>query len=83
MPQNSINTKNTTKTIVITRPLGDEMILRDELLERGYHVICEPLTEIILRHDVRAEVEYALASEPDAVIVTSKHGVSALSLLTE
>lgn len=83
MPQNFINAKNNAKTIVITRPLGDEIILRDELVERGYHVIHEPLTEIFLRHDVRMEVEHALAFEPDAVIITSKHGVQALALLTE
>lgn len=75
-------TKNA-KTIVITRPLGDEIILRDELVERGYFVIHEPLTEIFLRHDVRMEVEHALLKDPDAIIITSKHGVQALALLTE
>ncbi len=83
MPQNSINEKINAKTIVITRPVGDEIILRDELLEHGYHVIHEPLTEIFLRHDVRMEVEHALFCEPDAVIITSKHAVQALALLTE
>lgn len=70
------------KTIVITRPLGDES-LRDELLQRGYHVIQEPLTQIFLRHEARMEVENALLADPDAVIVTSKHGVQALSVLSE
>ncbi len=83
MPQNSINAKTGAKTIVITRPLGDEMILRDELIERGYHVIHEPLTEIILDHNKRLEVEHALLDDPDAILVTSKHGVQALALLTE
>ncbi len=83
MPQNSINTKTNAKTIVITRPLGDEIILRDELLERGYHVIHEPLTDIFLRHDLRLNVEMALDDEPDAILITSKHGVQALALLTE
>lgn len=75
-------TKNS-KTIVITRPLGDEIILRDELTERGYHVIHEPLTEIFLKHNVRMEVEHAMLQDPDAIIITSKHGVQALALLTE
>ena len=83
MTQNSSAPKNSSKTIVITRPLGDEIILRDELLECGYKVIHEPLTEIFLRHDVRIEVEQALLSDPDAIIITSKHGVQALALLTE
>ena len=83
MPKNVINPKANAKTIVITRPIGDEIILRDELLERGYHVIHEPLTEIFLDHNVRIEVEHALLDEPDAVIITSKHGVQALALLTE
>ncbi len=83
MPQNSLNTKTDAKTIVITRPLGDEVIFRDELMEGGYHVIHEPLTEIMLLHTARMEVENALYIQPDAVIVTSKHGVQALALLTQ
>ncbi len=83
MTQNSSEPKNSAKTIVITRPAGDEIILRDELLERGYHVIHEPLTEIFLKHNVRMEIENALLSDPDAIIITSKHAVQALALLTE
>lgn len=75
-------TNNIDKTIVITRPLGDEILLRDELLERGYRVIHEPLTEIFLHHERRLNVEHALLDEPDAVLITSKHGVQALALLT-
>lgn len=73
------------KTIVITRPKGDEAILRDELLERGHHVICEPLTEIVLQHTVRGELEHILHHnhDPDAILITSNHGVQALALLTE
>jgi uroporphyrinogen-III synthase len=71
------------KTIVITRPRGDEAALRHELLELGHHVIHEPLTEIFLRHTARAEVEHALMADPDAIIITSNHGVQALALLTE
>lgn len=71
------------KTILITRPRGDEAIFRDELLERGHHVIHEPLMEIVLNHNVRAELEYALFDDPDALLVTSKHGVAALAMLTE
>jgi len=74
---------NASKPIVITRPLGDEIILRDELLDRGYQVIHEPLTDIFLRHDLRMNVEHALLADPDAIIITSKHAVQALALLTE
>ncbi len=77
----TINSNN--KTIVITRPLGDEAILRDELLDLGYHVIHEPLTSIVLLHTARLEIEDALLADPDAVIVTSKHAVQALALLTQ
>ncbi len=73
----------TQKTIVITRPKGDEDELREELLALGHRVICEPLTEIFLRHTVRMEVENALEGDPDAVIITSKHAVQALAMLTE
>lgn len=71
-----------TKTILITRPKGDEIELRDALLEQGYRVICEPLTEIFLNHTVRIEVENALLAEPDCVLITSKHGVQSLAMLT-
>lgn len=72
-----------TKTILITRPKGDEVAFRDALLGRGFRAICEPLTEIFLNHTVRLEVENAMLGEPDAVLVTSKHGVQSLALLTE
>lgn len=77
------NNKNSPKTIVITRPLGDDEIIREELAERGYNVIHEPLTSIVMIHTARMEVENALLNEPNAVIVTSKHGAQALALLTE
>jgi uroporphyrinogen-III synthase len=73
----------TGETILITRPKGDEQPLTDALHERGYRVIHEPLTEIFLLHTERAKIHHALASEPDAIIVTSGHGAQALSLLTE
>ncbi|MEQ1789303.1 MAG: uroporphyrinogen-III synthase [Rickettsiales bacterium] len=73
----------TAKTIVITRPVGDETILRDELLALGYRVIHEPLTEIFLRHTAHLEVEQAILDVPDAVLITSKHAVQALAMLTE
>lgn len=73
----------TDQTIVITRPKGDEASLRDELLALGYRVIHEPLTEIFLRHTERAAVHQALLDEPDAILITSRHGAHALALLTE
>lgn len=73
----------TNETIVITRAIGDEAELKEALQESGYHVIHEPLTEIFLRHTARAELNNALLSDPDAVLVTSQHGVQALAMLTE
>lgn len=71
------------KTILITRPLGDERALTDMLHAQGFRVIHEPLTSIVLEHTQRHVITEALLSEPDAVIVTSRHAVTALSLLTD
>jgi uroporphyrinogen-III synthase len=71
------------KTIVVTRPKGDEGALTDALHASGYRVIHEPLLEIFLRHTERQALGRILMQEPDAVIVTSRHGVEALSLLTD
>lgn len=71
------------KTILITRPLGDERPLADLLHRQGYRVIHEPLTTIYLMHQQRHALERALFGEPDAVIVTSRHAVQALAALSE
>lgn len=73
----------TGKTILITRSAGDDAELRDALQARGHHVIHEPLTEIFLNHTVRHAIHHTLASEPDAVIVTSRYGVRALAALSD
>lgn len=71
------------ETIVITRTLGDEGELRDALQEAGYHVIHEPLTEIFLHDMAQEELANVLIDSPDAVLITSQHGVQSLALLTE
>lgn len=71
------------KTILVTRPRGDERTLTDLLHAGGYRVIHEPLTDVVLRHTERMNIERALMDDPDAVIVTSRHGVNALALLTD
>jgi uroporphyrinogen-III synthase len=73
----------TDKTLLITRPLGDERALTDLLHEQGYRVIHEPLTSIYMEHTARTPLLRALLNEPDGVIVTSRHAVNALALLTE
>jgi uroporphyrinogen-III synthase len=78
-----MTSKNQNKTIVITRALGDEGELRDALQESAYHIIHEPLTEILLQHTARFDVEQAISDDPNAVLITSQHGITALSLLTE
>ncbi len=70
------------KTVLITRARGDEETLTDALHDIGLHVIHEPLTEIILLHTARAPLEFALQSEPDAILITSRHGARALASLT-
>ncbi|NBX03176.1 MAG: uroporphyrinogen-III synthase [Alphaproteobacteria bacterium] len=70
-------------SILITRPKGDELELTDMLHELNFRVIHEPLTEIMLRHDARSAVMRSMAYEPDAFILTSRHGAQALALLTE
>jgi uroporphyrinogen-III synthase len=72
----------TNATIVITRPSGEEDVLTETLHERGYHILHEPLTHVILRHNALSELAMALKDHPDAVIITSRHGVLALATLT-
>ena len=71
------------KTLVITRPKGDEKALAEALHASGYRVIHEPLMEIFLRHTERHALNRHLVEEPDAVIVTSRHAVQALSILSD
>jgi len=73
----------TGETILVTRPQGDEKILTDLLHERGYRVIHEPLTSIYLDHTQRPLLERALHDEPDACIITSRHGARALAALSD
>ena len=73
----------TGETILVTRPAGDEKTLTDLLHNHGYRVICEPLTSIYLQHTQRQALERALHDDPDACIVTSRHGVHALAALSE
>lgn len=71
------------KTILVTRPKGDEVALTEMLHNSGYRVIHEPLTNIYLHHTKRQELQAALLAEPDAVIVTSRHGVNAMAFLSD
>jgi len=71
------------KAVLITRGMGDDEELRELLHASGHRVIHEPLTEIFLKHTARAELSHAIASEPDAIIVTSRYGARALAALSE
>jgi uroporphyrinogen-III synthase len=71
------------KTILITRPKGDEYGLAEMLQVRNYRAIHEPLMDILLRHNERYALHRALMDDPDAILVTSRHAVQALSILTE
>ena len=71
------------KTILVTRAKGDEHEITLALQEQGHHVIHEPLTEIFLNHTIRAELATAIADEPNAIIITSKHAAQALALLSD
>jgi uroporphyrinogen-III synthase len=71
------------KTIVITRPSAEKDALTALLHTRGHHVICEPVTHIALRVSAQPALEQALATHPDAVIVTSRNAVEAFAAFTE
>lgn len=71
------------KTILVTRAKGDEHELTEALQALGHFVIHEPLTEIFLNHTIRAHIELLLADEPNAILITSKHAVQALALLSD
>jgi len=73
----------TTQTILITRASGDETGMMEMLQQSGHRVIHEPVTSIYLDHTRRQDLQAALSSEPDAIIVTSRHAVQALSLLSD
>lgn len=71
------------KTILVTRPKGDEISLMELFQDHGYRAIHEPLTTIYLDHTQRQALHQALESDPDAVIITSRHAAQALSLLSD
>ncbi len=71
------------KTILVTRAKGDEHEITEALQALGHFVIHEPLTEIFLNHTIRAHIELLLADELNAILVTSKHAVQALALLSD
>lgn len=73
----------TDKTLLITRPLGDERTLAALLHAQGHRVIHEPLTAVTLEHTQRIALTQALMHDPNGVIVTSRHAVHALALLTD
>ncbi len=71
------------KTILVTRPKGDEHTMVAALQTSGYRVIHEPLMDVVLRHTERYNVHRAMNEEPDAILVTSRHAVQALAILME
>ena len=73
----------TGETIVITRPKGDGESLAKALYAKGFRLIHEPLTEIVLHHTERQALHRALMAEPDAIIATSRQAVNALALLSD
>ena len=70
-------------TVLVTRPKGDEAALTNLLHERGYNVIHEPLTHIYLDHTKRQPLHQLLMGDPDAIIITSRHAVHALAMLSD
>lgn len=71
------------KTILVTRAKGDEHELTEALQALGHAVIHEPLTEIFLDHTIRGHLYQMLLAEPNAILITSKHAVQALALLSD
>ena len=71
------------KTLLVTRPKGDEQQITEALQELGHFVIHEPLTEIFLNHTLRGMLASQLHNDPDAILITSRHAVQSLALLTD
>ncbi|MGE0755059.1 MAG: uroporphyrinogen-III synthase [Alphaproteobacteria bacterium] len=71
-----------TKTVLITRARGDENEFTEALHELNLNVIHEPMTDILLIHTARTELEQALSENPSAVLLTSRHGARALAALS-
>ncbi len=71
------------KTIVVTRPKEERDGLGEMLHQRGFSVVYEPLSRILLQHTAAAPLSAALEHDPAAVLVTSRHGVHALAALSE
>lgn len=70
-------------TVAITRPKGETDGLSEILHRHGLSVIHEPLSHIALCHTAQPMLAAALEHQPDAVLVTSRHGVRAMATLTE
>ncbi len=71
------------RTIVITRPKADALKLADSLKRKGFRCIIEPMLLIHTLHENAKSLEYALDRVPQAILVTSKHAITALSLMTQ
>lgn len=71
------------KTLLVTRPQGDERAIIELMHQRGYRAVHEPLTRIVLDHTQQLPLAQALMNDPDALILTSRHGANALAMLTE
>lgn len=68
--------------IVITRPQEDATILATMLRARGYHTLIEPMLAITPLPKKDALLKTLLTQNPQAILITSKHAISALASLT-
>lgn len=71
------------RSVIVTRPASGKDMFSRTLQERGYRVVHEPLTHVVLRHDAQPLLARAIEEEPEAVLLTSRHGAQALAALTE
>lgn len=75
--------KDARNIIIITRPKSDAQQLAGNLEKQGYDCLIEPMLTVNTLFENAKSLEYALDCKPQAVLVTSKHAITAFSLMTE
>lgn len=75
--------KKLAETLVITRPREDAKKLAARLKEKDFNCIIEPVLSIKTLHRNAPALERALQHKPQAILVTSKHAISAFATMTK
>lgn len=75
--------KDANNIVIITRPKSDALQLANSLEKKGYDCLIEPMLSVNTLFENAKPLEYALDRKPQAVLVTSKHAITAFSLMTK